>query len=106
MPLYSFTHPVVGYPQDIQFQLINEYAALIAHVNLPQMSFIGVSGVEHPSENHTTVETRQVNREGYWTLVLHTVFLHHETPGASIDVIALSDDVAPTGHNNIIQAPS
>ena len=38
--------------------------------------FVGVPRINHPGKNHITVETQDVNREGYWTLVLHTVFFY------------------------------
>ena len=105
MPLFQFTHPLMDYPLGKQQELLDEYAALIGDVNRPRTFHVGVPRVDPSGLNFITVETHEVNRKGYWTVVLRTVFLHQRFPISSLDIVGFSDVVAPEGVDNIVKAP-
>ena len=105
MPLFQFTHPLVDYPLGKQQELIDEYATLIGDVNRPRTFDVGIPRVDPSGFNSITVETHEVNRKGYWTVVLRSVFLHQRFPISSLDIVGFSDVVAHAGIDNIVKAP-
>jgi hypothetical protein len=101
-PLYNFTHPLSDYPEDEQYRLLNEYARNLGRINHPRTFTLQIED----RKRFIRIVTHEINKDGYWTFVQRTVFLHDPLPCYSTDIIVCSIVGAPTGHNNRIRAPT
>ena len=96
MPPYPFQHPLSAYPQAEQSVLIHQYGVLLGIAN--GLKTVSVGALDpRPSDLFVTLDTREVNRAGCWTLVQRTVFLFNPLPFYTTDFVAASHLLAKPG---------